>query len=367
MMFFGLLFLAAFLFGCVNINVPDSGAAQQSNKSAPRERTSPPVDIDVGGNAQAQQGREVSGNVGETLSSGVAELTVHNFEYASNLDNRETIVPQDGKYVVLNVTVKNVGDAPFSVPGYYYTFAMLTSLTDREGSTCNFGAAEVMPQAFVSGVIAPGQEKRGLVACEIPIDTRNLKVKFDTITVDLFRYADVESQLSSSGPRGEFVSNPYSAVSIRLNDVSYVNVTPNSNGGSSWKGVTTNTFECGIEDAVFGGTRDLGTGAGYCKLIILNLTVRRDTNLPWTSSYNLGRFNLQLGQASSQNRQIRAYNAQFYDVLDDPLDLNRMAFGEERTGQIVYHVGEGVVIKHVPIKFFRQDFYSFGQVSTNVQ
>jgi len=110
----------------------------------------------------------------------------------------------------------------------------------------------------------------------------------------------------------------------------------------------------------------LGADEGYCSLVILDVTIRNEVDLPWKTNYNVGRYKLFIA-GSSPNKKVRNYNEKFFEVLDNPLNLQGMEPGEERTGQIVYDIGRGIVGSDTELSFYRADPYDFGLVEVILQ
>ncbi len=297
-------------------------------------------------------------NVIGTAQDDASQLTVNSFAYADKLGNGASgIEPDwDDKFIVLNVTVKNrqtakVTTQPFAKMRIY------TSLTDTQGSQCKAEAADVIQGAFLPNDLTPGEIRTGLVGCSVPIEAHNIKFKFDSATVQVFKYTDIADHLLVNGGIGQYVVNPNSALSIKVNNVQYVQHTKKD--GYNYGGVSdTITGECSTDNA--------GSNSGWdCAVLIVNVTVKNEDNIPWTQTYSLKKLLTVVG--SPGHEREREYSDKLFEVIDSPLNLQNMRYGEERTGQIVYLVGDGAPHTTIPIVLKRTDLFEFGTTEAKLQ
>ncbi len=324
----------------------------------------------------ARQAEPVSGEMGQTLTSGDVELTLHGYAYEYNLESGERSPAPEGQiYLVLNLTLKNMGEESIFNP--LSKMKVSTALTDNTGSRCSDQAPEVMLESFSPAALQANQSKSGLVACVIPRDSRNVDFKFDeVVTVSLFRYLDVADSLLSEGPVGGFVSNPHSSLAIRVNSVDFIR---NASGGSGtsfspleYRGVRVR----GQNSDCFDDYRAL---FGYltlddCSLVLVDLTVRfdgrkfGDIQIPWRTTFGLGRIRLTTALLNATTgAHSRPHHQSFYEVLDTPLNLGEMAYGEERTGKLIYAVGGQIPDREVDLYIGRSTPAEFGAVSVSLK
>lgn len=338
---FVLLVIAVLFFGC--ISMPTS--TLQKNDTVKT----------TGGGTAAQTEKikllptDVEGNLGEKLSNNHLELTVNSFEYVDVLDKNEQ-VKSEGKFLLLNVTIKNLDTAAVD---WFGPFSIHISKSAQYGVSCKTNALDYALGAIATTKLAADEERTGLVVCDIPIESNmaiavlndkipnSIKSKYTNdsaygvITVNVIEYANKD--LSSTGKVGEFVGNEYTVFDIKINSFEYVDSIP---------GLTV-PKKCYYPKGSVSANNP-------CRLLILDITVKNKAKYEVSQSFSLGRFTILLGKDSTniKNSQV-GYDAKnnefvffnddvsvplkyYSDAYTDTIDLKKIKPGETRTGKIVY-------------------------------
>ncbi|MEK6951035.1 MAG: hypothetical protein AABX13_04910 [Nanoarchaeota archaeon] len=317
----------------LNQNLAKSSPALDS--SSPQQESAGLISKERG---QAIQPTIVEGTVGEELTDGYLKLRVYNYQ----LGPLETYADQteEGHFAVFEVEAENRLDTEVD---FYDNLRVLTGLGDKYGSSCLRQAEEKSEQVFASKPLRPKEKRRGLIVCPVPKDTMNLFLfyddqipysiqenyaensKFGEIKVKIYTFAEIKDKLTVEGKMNEFVSNELTWNQIKVNSyelrdtVGTIDFSSYDSGG-----------EC-IDDSP-----DFMEGYS-CKFLIVELTVKNKEKLfkEEITSNVLKNYALSLG---GKDKLLRFPYQKAYEMLDQPLNLENMAPGEERTGQLVYAV-----------------------------
>ncbi|MFH0713409.1 MAG: DUF4352 domain-containing protein [Candidatus Micrarchaeota archaeon] len=356
----GLFLFSFILAGCVGQSSGDVGVVND-NDAAQGEPVVAPQAGDSGApeTPEPEVQPETQNQAPATAGS---KLTVHSYEFASAIGSGSTSLKSgDGeKFVVINVTAKNTGSAsikPFS------KFKIYSSQMDIVFG-CRLDAINLMPGAFTNEDLAPGAARTGLIACFITRDAHTVKLVFDGEEAEIYEYTDVVDSLKTSGAVGSFVGNRYAGTLVKVNSFEFVNGVTNSEGKTTYGGASEQDVNgCYTDRQKFG--KGPGQASWSCSLVIVDLTVKNKVNVPWSTSFGLSRFQLKIGSPGQE--VARNYHAKFFEVLSNPLNLVDVAYGEERSGQLIYAVGDGIPTSSVPVVFTREDVIRFGTTDVTLK
>ncbi len=311
-------------------------------KSSPALDSAPPQEEGAG--ILSKEGEQVirptivEGTVGEELTDGYIKLKVYGYE-VKPLETYEDLV-EENYFAVFDLEAENLLEQDVN---FYDNFGVLTNLGDQYSSSCFRRAEERSEQVFASKPLKPREKRRGLVVCAIPRDTMNLFAfyddlipyplsrnyaadsKFGELKVKVYTFSEIKDKLLVTGKMKEDLGNELTWNEIKVNSyelrdqVGNIDFSNDDSGG-----------EC-IDDwpSLMENYR--------CKFLVVDLTVKNKEGLfkeKQTSSVQKN-YALSLG---GKDKLLRFPYQKAYEMLENPLNLENIGSGEERTGQLVYAV-----------------------------
>lgn len=158
---FTVLGLLAMIFWVVVIGVAiSSGELDDSNPTSQQEAESTPADV------------KTEFKKGETAQFGNLEVKVNKVERNYTSTNRFS-TPDEGKeFILVNVTIKNIGEEPESVSPFAFDI-------NENGAAEGSAFVSDIPEKLESKTLSPGASVTGNVPYEVTKDATGLKLQYE--------------------------------------------------------------------------------------------------------------------------------------------------------------------------------------------